>query len=76
MRVQVTTTPEFSASRPVVMFESHFQKVDEPSYPSYDISLDGRRILMIKPSRAAAASSRVNVVLNWSEELKQRVPVK
>ena len=43
--------------------------------PNYDVSPDGQRFLMIKPSESAeAAQTQINVVLNWFEELKQKVP--
>jgi amidase len=46
----------------------------------WDVSPDGKRFLMIKEPRSASSSdsspSKINVVLNWLEELKQRVPVK
>jgi hypothetical protein len=29
---------------------------------------------MLKPSESAAAPTQINVVLNWFEELKRRVP--
>ena len=36
---------------------------------------DGQRFLMLKASeQAAAAPTQINVVLNWFEELKQKVP--
>jgi hypothetical protein len=40
------------------------------------VSPDGQRFLMVKPSKAseAAAPTQINVVLNWFEELKRRVP--
>ena len=40
------------------------------------ISPDGQRFLMIKPaeSDSDAPLPQINVVLNWFEELKQRVP--
>lgn len=73
MKAQVKTTPELSASRPTVVFESNFRhRFDEPGYPSYDVSPDGRRFLMVKPSDVAAAPARLNVVVNWFEELKRR----
>jgi Tol biopolymer transport system component len=48
---------------------------------SYDVTADGKRFLMIKavePPRSTATSpqSQLMVVLNWQEELKQRVPTK
>ncbi len=46
----------------------------------WDISPDGKRFLMIKeaaPSATAGEGPRkINIVVNWFEELKQRVPVK
>src|SRR5271167_4317056 len=42
---------------------------------SSPVSQDGQRFLMLKPSeQEAAAPTQINVVLNWFEELKQRVP--
>jgi hypothetical protein len=40
----------------------------------YDVTPDGNSLLMLKPLDQALSASRVNVVLNWLEELKQRVP--
>ena len=45
---------------------------------AYDVSPDGQRFLMIKEADGGAASSRsasMIVALNWSEELKQRLPI-
>jgi hypothetical protein len=42
-------------------------------------SHDGKRFLMMKEVSAASAGGgpqKINIVLNWLEELKQRVPVK
>jgi len=44
---------------------------------NYDISRDGKRFLMLKRVLpTAVASPPVSVALNWTEELKQRVPTK
>jgi len=38
---------------------------------------DGRQFLMLKSSEPQEqAATQINVVLNWFEELKQRVPAK
>jgi hypothetical protein len=43
--------------------------------PNYDVSPDGQRFLMLKPGeQAQTAPTQINVVLNWFEELKQKVP--
>jgi hypothetical protein len=39
---------------------------------NYDVSLDGQCFVMVKDD---SASGRLNVVLNWTEELKARVPL-
>jgi hypothetical protein len=39
--------------------------------PNYDISGDGQRFLMVKDE---SGSGRLNMVLNWFEELKRLVP--
>jgi hypothetical protein len=46
---------------------------------TYDISPDGSRFLGVtSPQQAAPGgdAAEINVVLNWFEELRQRVPVK
>ena len=43
--------------------------------PNYDLSPDGQRFLMLKPSeQEQSAPTQINVVLNWFEELKRRAP--
>jgi hypothetical protein len=45
----------------------------------YDVSPDGQRFLMIKDPAATdpnAVPERIEVVVNWQEELKQRVPTR
>ena len=45
--------------------------------PTFDIAPDGRRFLMIKedPAVADAAEPEVVLIQNWTEELKERVPL-
>ncbi|MGA8607984.1 MAG: protein kinase [Candidatus Sulfotelmatobacter sp.] len=74
MAVDISTQPSFTAGKPHMLFEGHY--VPPPgTAPNYDVSPDGQRFLMIKPSEAGdAAPSQINVVLNWFEELKRRAP--
>jgi hypothetical protein len=66
------TQPAFAAGKPRLLFEGPY--VPTPRYfPDYDVSPDGQRFLMLKPSEQAAPT-QINVVLNWFEELKQKVP--
>ena len=41
---------------------------------NYDVSPDDQQFVMIRSSTANPANRRIHVVLNWQEELKQRVP--
>ena len=63
---------EFAGLR---LFEAHYQPTPV-NIQNYDVSSDGQRFLMLKPVEVAGATqTQINVVLNWFEELKQKVPV-
>jgi len=75
MAVEIVTRPGFAAGKPRLLFEGK----DEPSpfsTPNYDVSPDGQHFLMLKPTEQAEAPTQINVVQNWFEELKRRVPAK
>jgi len=74
MAVDIATQPNFTAGKPKVLFEGHYETNPVP-IANYDISTDGQRFLMLKPvEQAQGALTQINVVLNWFEELKQKVP--
>src|SRR5712692_774487 len=74
MAVDIATQPGFAAGTPRMLFEGPYEPAPVP-IDNYDVSPDGQRFLMIKPSeQAQAAPTQINVVLNWFEELKRRVP--
>jgi serine/threonine-protein kinase len=60
--------------RPATVLETAYARPVENTHP-YDVSVDGQQFLMIKED-ASAAPTRTGllVVLNWNQELKQRVP--
>jgi serine/threonine-protein kinase len=68
MAVQLTYLPALEAGRPEVLFSGSFGGAGRYS-PSYDITADGERFLMV-----AADPGKIVVVLNWFEELKRLVP--
>ncbi len=74
MAVDIATQPGFAAGKPRMLFEDQY--VPTPgTTANYDVSSDGQRFLMLKPSeQAQAARTQINVALNWFEELKQKVP--
>jgi serine/threonine protein kinase/Tol biopolymer transport system component len=81
MAVSVKTEPTFSPETPKTMFRGTYAEYTLRSFFSnWDVSPDGKRFIMIKeaaPSASAGGGPRkINIILNWFEELKQRVPGK
>jgi Tol biopolymer transport system component len=72
MAVDVTTQPTFQASTPRVLLEGGFRLVAGALGPTYDVSADGLRFLMVQGNDTNL--TQMNVVLNWFEELKRLVP--
>jgi Tol biopolymer transport system component len=73
MVVDIATQPSFAAGKPRMLFEGQYVPTPATA-PNYDVSPDGQRFLMLKPVEQAAGPTQINVVLNWFEELKQKVP--
>jgi serine/threonine-protein kinase len=74
MAVDIVTRPTLKTGKPRLLFERAFAKGGP--WRDYDVSLDGRRFLMLKPTKEDVPLTQLNVVLNWLEELKERVPTK
>jgi serine/threonine-protein kinase len=70
MAVDVSTTPRLTLSRPRVLFEQRYVFGGQ-TVANFDVSPDGQRFVMVKDD---SASGRINLVLNWFEELKRLVP--
>lgn len=75
MAVEVATGTAFSTGKPRLLFQGDYAPTPFV-FPNYDVSADGQRFLMIKSAAEQGQSAliQINVVLNWTEELKQRVP--
>jgi serine/threonine-protein kinase len=74
MATAVETRPVFAAAKPKVLFEGHYETGVFPFESDYDVSPDGQRFLMIKASEQESAATQLNVVLNWSDELRRLAP--
>jgi hypothetical protein len=72
MAVRVTLQPEFSAGKPVVLFDGPWLLTPR-TFPNYDVSGDGKRFLMLKPDDRDEGAREIVVVQNWYEELKLRM---
>jgi hypothetical protein len=69
MSVEVIAGQEFHAGTPTPLFQA------PPGVVVGDVTADGKRFLLVTPV-GPSASVPFTVVLNWSEELKQRVSTK
>ncbi len=68
MAADVETEPDLVAGTPRVLFETPFSVS-----PEFDVAPDAQRFLMIQIGESQA--EQINVVVNWHEELLERVPV-
>jgi Tol biopolymer transport system component len=76
MVVEVSPTSgnsDLALGSPKLLFEQRYSFGSSVSVANYDVSPDGQRFVMVKEDSSA---NRLNVVLNWFEELKRRVPTK
>ena len=77
--VSVTTRPTFTFGNPVSMPRPFVDR--SPAFErNNDITLDGKRFVGVvaagQTASGAPAAPQIQVVLNWFEELKARVPTK
>ena len=71
MAVSIQTTPDFKVGEPEELFEGYPSVYDRNR--DYDLTQDDQRFLIVKRGEEPIPS-QVNVVVNWAEELKQKVP--
>jgi serine/threonine-protein kinase len=78
--VAVEAGQTFKCGKPEPLFRGTYSSLSIRNGHTWDIHPDGKRFLMMKevgntPSESTGPR-KINIVLNWLEELKQRVPVK
>jgi hypothetical protein len=70
MSVDVSTSP-FVLGTPHPLFDRQYAFATGVTIPNYDFSAERQQFVMVKDESGAG---RLNVVLNWTEELKRLVP--
>lgn len=70
--VSIETEPSFSQGASRHQFEAPYDDAGA-TYANYDSTRDGREFMMVQSVKEATAAKLV-VVLNWSQELKSRLP--
>ena len=73
MAVDITTDPTLRWTNERTLPIEGFVTVN--ARRDYDITPDGEQFLMVFPAEADTERQQINIVLNWFEELKERVPV-
>ena len=58
----------------VPLFDASTYLTPTPTRRHYDVHPDGDRFLMIREEGTVSSRPTITVVLNWFEELKQRLP--
>ena len=69
--VPIATKPTFKAGQPRMLFEGLYFA----SGHDFAITPDGRGFILIRESESQSGPNEMHIVVNWLEELKQRVPV-
>ena len=79
--VDVRTHPTFSFGKPTTLPINGFVQ-PAPGQRNFDVAPDGKHLVIVMPAStspqnaATKPANQINVVMNWFEELKQRVPVR
>ena len=68
MSADVTATPELRITTRQILFDAPF--TSDPYHPNFDIAPDGKSFVMIRPMYE---DRQMVMVVNWADELKQRV---
>ncbi len=71
MAVSVEIEPLFTLGTPRLLFEEQYFSQDMA--PNYDVLPDSQQFVMIRQD-VLPALTQINVVLNWTAELKRLVP--
>jgi Tol biopolymer transport system component len=77
--VTITTSPTFSFSNPTPLPRGVFVESGPTAITNYDLMRDGRLLGVVAAGRRDPEASRpalIQVVLNWLDEVKQRVPAR
>jgi eukaryotic-like serine/threonine-protein kinase len=71
--VPINTKGTLAIGRPSVLFEGDFDAGSAtPGIPNYDVAADGR-FIMVASAADAALPTRLDVAINWVEELRRKV---
>ena len=70
MALTVETRPSLDLGAPQLLFE-----IPNLAAASFAVHPDGERFVVARSVNTGLSTSQVNIVLNWHQELLERVPV-
>jgi Tol biopolymer transport system component len=75
--LRISTNPAPDWGNPQTLFRGQGTTSVGSGSTNYDVTRDGRQLLIITPSDAAStvANPEIQIVLNWHEELKRLAPI-
>ena len=81
--IEITTQPELRRANPTILLsqEAAGTQLEWSRRRNFDVTADGERFLVVLPVDAAGSgddgveSSRIDIVVNWHQDLLERVPV-
>jgi len=77
MVADLTSTSPLEFSAPRVFTADHYVRTQGNYHTHFDVAKDGRLLVIQDPNAATSSGhGEINVVLNWTESLKQAAPVK
>jgi hypothetical protein len=72
MAVPVNLEAGFHPGKPQPLFEVRYDPGLD-GFPPYDVSVDGRRFLFVKPSTDQLKVNEIDVTVGWATELQSRL---
>ena len=70
MMTHVATRPDLTVGATEFLFDGpQFAPINY----GYDVSTDGRRLLMVKENDQSTSATQISVVLNWTRELTRQM---
>jgi Tol biopolymer transport system component len=74
MVTDVTMSPAFNFATPKPLARNFVERQSNGARRNHDLMPDGRIVGVVNAERADSTTQRIDMVLNWFEELRQRVP--
>ena len=65
--------PKLNIGKPLLLFQGNFSSAGFFGR-NFDIAPDGKHFLMLEYEKVKPTETRINIILNWFEELKKQLP--